>query len=366
MRSRVLPIVRKEFVHVRRDFRTLIIVIVMPVVMLFLYGYAINLEIQNVEMVVLDRDGSPASRELIRRFEGSRFFTVRRFDGLESELEGFFQGRRARMHLLVPPDFSRGLQRAQTVAVQVLIDASDPNAAQAIRNYAEAVLQEFSVAHGWQAPIRVEPTVWYNPALKSAYFFVPGLAVLILIMISALLTSIAIVREKETGTLEQMLVSPIRPVEIVLGKVIPYALLAFVDLLLILTIAHAVFEVPFVGAPALLLFAAFVFILVGLSIGLLISTQARTQQVAMMAALTSTLLPTVMLSGFIFPLSSLPRVLQVLSHLVPARYFLPVIRGVLLKGNTWTHIAPEIAILAGIAAGLLTLSVARFTTKLEG
>lgn len=366
MRGRILPIVRKEFVHIRRDFRTLIIVVAMPVMMLFLYGYAINLEIQNVDVVVQDRDQSVVSRALVRKFEGSRFFTVRHFRGPQSELERLFERRVCRMIVVIPPGFARDLQREPAARVQVLIDASDPNAAQAIRNYSDAVFQAFNAEHGFRLPFEIETAIWYNPALRSAYFFVPGLAVLILIMISALLTSIAIVREKETGTLEQMLVSPVRPVEIIVGKFLPYILLAFLDLLIILVIARTVFHVPFLGSLALLLGSALVFIFVGLSLGLLISTVAPTQQVAMMAALTSTLLPTVMLSGFFFPLNSLPRILQIITYVVPARYFLPVIRGILLKGNGVTEILPEMAILAGMAVALLGISVRRFQTTLEG
>lgn len=365
MKSRIIPIVRKEFVHISRDFRTLIIVIVMPIMMLFLYGYAINMEIQNIDVVVLDHDNSVASRALIRKFHGSDFFTVRYFNGPESRLERFFAEGACRMILIIPQDLAWRLYRQPKNSVQVLIDASDPNAAQAIRNYSDAVFQAFNAEQGLPSMFEIESTIWYNPALKSAYFFVPGLAVLILIMISALLTSIAIVREKETGTLEQILVSPIRPLEIIVGKVVPYVVLAFVDLLIILTTAHFVFQVPFVGRLSVLLICSLIFISVGLSLGLLISTRAQTQQVAMMAALVSTLLPTVMLSGFIFPLSSLPKLLQALTYIVPARYFLTVIRGIMLKGNSFLQVFPEISVLAAMALGLLFVSAKKFKTTLE-
>ncbi|MFQ5751208.1 MAG: ABC transporter permease, partial [bacterium] len=190
-------------------------------------------------------------------------------------------------------------------------------------------------------------------------------AALILIMISALLTSIAIVREKETGTMEQILVSPIRPIEIIVGKVVPYVFLAFVDLIIILLIAHFVFDVPFVGHLGLLLFASLIFIFAALSLGLLISTKAQTQQVAMLMALMVTLLPTVILSGFIFPISSLPKILQLVTYVVPARYFMVVIRGIMLKGNVFTQLVPEISILAAIGFVLLIISAKKFKTTLE-
>ncbi|MFQ5824760.1 MAG: ABC transporter permease [bacterium] len=365
MKSRIIPIIIKEFIHISRDFRTLIIVIVMPITMLFLYGYAFNLEIQNIDLVVLDHNKSPDSRALIRKFEGSKYFTVQRFNGPESELESFFSWRTGRMILIIPKDFSKKLRRQSKTHVQVLIDASDPNASQAIRNYSNIIFQSYSVEKATIPIMDIQPTIWYNPALKSAYFFVPGLAALILIMISAMLTSIAIVREKETGTMEQILVSPIRPIEIIIGKVVPYIFLAFVDLIIILLIAHFVFKVPFVGGLGLLLFSSLIFIFAALSLGLLISTKAQTQQVAMMMALMATLLPTVLLSGFIFPITSMPKILQLLTYAVPARYFMVVIRGVMLKGNTLNQLLPEISILVAIGFVLLIVSTKKFKSTLE-
>lgn len=363
--TRILSIIRKEFIHISRDFRTLLIVIVMPVAMLFLYGFAINMEVQNIDLVVLDHSKTPDSRNLIRAFEGSDYFTIFNFDGPESKLQDFFARREADMCLIIRHDFAEQLYRQPVTAVQALIDASDPNAAQAIRNYSNVVFQSFSANHGLSPMFGIQPTVWYNPGLKSAYFFVPGLAALILIMISALLTSIAIAREKETGTMEQILVSPVRPIEIIVGKVVPYICLALVDLTIILVIAHTVFQVPFVGSLGLLVSTSFLFIFVALSLGLLISTKAQTQQVAMMVALVATLLPTVMLSGFMFPLNSLPAPLQMLSYLVPARYFLVIIRGIMLKGNHLTDLLPQVAVLAVFGMTLLLISARKFSTKLE-
>jgi ABC-2 type transport system permease protein len=337
----------------------------MPVLMLFLYGFALNLEIQNIDLIILNHDQSPGSRALIRKFEGSKYFTVQHFSGPETQLPSFFSQRDARMIMIIPQDFAKTLYRQPTAHVQVLIDASDPNAAQAIRNYSNAIFRSFSAEQAAIPLFDIETTIWYNPALKSSYFFVPGLAALILIMISALLTSIAIVREKETGTLEQILVSPIRPIEIIFGKVIPYIFLAFMDLLIILVIAHFVYDVPFIGSMGFLIFSSLVFIFASLSLGLLISTKAQTQQVAMMMALMATLLPTVILSGFIFPIASLPKILQWLTYAVPARYFMVVIRGVMLKGNTLIQLLPEISILAIIGVVLLVVSAKKFKTTLE-
>jgi len=363
--SRIKPIIRKEFIHISRDSRTLAIVILMPVVMLFLYGFALNMELQNINLAIVDNSRTPESSELIRRFQGSDFFSVFIYDGPLAEVGELFSTRTAHAVLIIPQDFARNMPRRASVDVQILIDATDSNRAQAIRNYINAVVFFLNADNGATAPFTVEPTVWYNPSLRSAYFFIPGLAALILIMISALLTSIAIVREKETGTMEQILVSPIRPVEIVVGKVIPYVLLAFLDLLIVLAVAKVVYRVPVVGSMGFLLLASLIFIFVALSLGLLISTKAQTQQVAMMLALVATLLPTVILSGFIFPLDSLPAPLWALSHFIPARYFMVIIRGIMLKGNQFSHLWPELSVLLTMGLVLMIVSVRKFSTTID-
>lgn len=365
MSSRIIPIIRKEFIHIRRDFRTLIIIFFMPVFMLLMYGYAINMEIQNIDLAVIDHSNSPASRELVAAFQGSRFFTLTDFGGSESGIEKLFQQRQAKAALIIPPDFSRTINGPLPAAVQVLIDAGDSNTAQLIQNYINGVLQTYNAGRGVAAPFEVRTTIRYNPGLKSAYFFVPGLVALILMMISALLTSLTIAREKETGTMEQILVSPIRPIEIIIGKVVPYIFLAFADGILILLVARFWFNVPVIGDLVLILVACLLYVCVALAFGLLISTRARTQQVAMMGALMGTLLPTVMLSGFIFPIASMPKVLQLVTYLIPARYFLPVIRGVMLKGNTIFHLWAQIGALVLMGIVFLAISAKRFKMRLE-
>jgi len=362
---RVLPILRKELIHIRRDFRTLIVIFVMPVFMLLMYGYAINMEIQNIDLAVIDHSRSPASLDLIRAFSGSRFFTVRLFPGPESGVGRLFQERRAQMVMIIPADFARSIGRPLPTPVQVLIDGSDSNTAQLIRDYSSLIFKSYNAARGIALPFDVRVTIEYNPTLKSSYFFVPGLVALILMMISALLTSVTIAREKETGTMEQMLVSPVRAAEIVVGKVVPYIFLAFIDAIIILLVAHFWFKVPIIGSLSLILGSSLLFVFVALAIGLFISTRAQTQQVAMMAALTSSLLPTIMLSGFIFPIASMPKVLQIITYIVPARYFLPIIRGVMLKGNTTAQIMAPLLVLAGMGIFFLVVSAKRFRMTLE-
>ncbi len=365
MPSRIKPIIRKEFIHIRRDFRTLMIVFAMPVFMLLMYGYAINMEIQNIDLAVRDHSQSPASAELVRAFQGSRFFTVNYFEGNESEIEKLFQQRAAKMVLIIPHDFAQTRATPTPTKVQVLIDAGDSNTAQLIQNYANAVLQSYNTEHGVVLPLEARTIIQYNPTLKSSYFFVPGLVAVILMMISALLTSITIAREKETGTMEQILVSPVRPHEIIIGKVVPYILLAFLDGVVILLVAHFWFKVPIIGSMVLILGACLLFVFVALAFGLLISTRAATQQVAMMTALTGTMLPTIMLSGFIFPIAAMPKPLQIVTYIIPARYFLPVIRGVMLKGNTLEHIALPLGVLAFMGLFFLLISAKKFKMTLE-
>ncbi len=303
-RSRFISIARKEFLHIIRDPRTLMIAILMPVIQLTMFGYALNLEIQNVDLAYIDYDHSPKSQHLIDQFQGSRYFTAFPYQGRLSEVEELFLSRQARVILIIPNNFGKSLRRQTQTPLQVIIDAADPNAAVNIRNYCQQVIELFNARYGTavRLPFEVTPAIWYNPDMKSAHFFVPGILALLLVMISALLTSITISREKEMGTMEQILVSPVRPYEIILGKVIPYIFLAFLDGALILTLGIILFKTPFIGSVLLLALLTTLYIITALSLGLMISTIARSQQTAMMMAISATLLPTVILSGFIFPI----------------------------------------------------------------
>ncbi|MFH0778854.1 MAG: ABC transporter permease, partial [Candidatus Eisenbacteria bacterium] len=245
--------------------------------------------------------------------------------------------------------------------------ASDANAATLIQNYCTQVLLRFNEIRRGASPMPFEArmAIPFNPDLKSSYFFVPGVMAMILVMISALLTSIAITREKETGTMEQILVSPVLPREIILGKVLPYIVLAFLDASVVLAVALLVFHVPFNGSPVLLLALTLLYITTALSLGLMISTSVRTQQIAMMVALLITLLPTIMLSGLVFPIASMPKLLQWITYLVPAKYYLLIVRGILLKGSAFTQLLQPVTILAAMAIVLLLVAVRRFSMNLE-
>ena len=366
-RSLVLAIARKEFLHVVYDPRTLLIVFLMPVIQLLMFGYAMNLEVQHVDMAVLDLARTPESRALAQQFRGSRFFHPFYFDGGVSGVEGLFKAEKARLALIIPPDFDRQLRTRTTIPLQFVIDASDANAAAFVKNYCTQVLADYNQSRGVELPVpfEVRSAVLFNPHLKSSHFFVPGLMAMILMMISALLTSVAITREKETGTMEQILVSPVRPWQIIVGKVLPYITLALTDALLVLLVGLVVFHVPFRGSVALLLLLTTLYVFTALSLGLMISTYARSQQVAMMVAQVATVLPTMMLSGLIFPIASMPKALQAVTYFVPARYYLLIVRGVMLKGSGISQLVEPTAFLAAVAVILLTVSVRRFSMNLE-
>lgn len=358
---------KKEFLHIIHDPRTLVILFLMPVLQLTMFGYALNLEIQNVNIAILDYARSPQSRDIIREFEGSTFFSPFVYEGKISRVEQLFQRRDAKVVLVIPSQLDRKLQTKAETAVQFIIDASDANAAQTIRNYCNQVILNYNIAHNRRValPFEMRSSILFNPNMKSTYFFVPGLIALLLVMISALLTSITITREKETGTLEQILVSPVRSYQIILGKVLPYIFLAFTIAIVILLIGIFIFGVPFRGSLLLLALLSTLYIITALSLGLMISTVAKTQQVAMMIALSATLLPTFLLSGFIFPIASMPKILQYITYLVPARFYLLIVRGIILKGSDFFQLLTPTLILAVMSLILLVMSIRKFSTNLE-
>jgi ABC-2 type transport system permease protein len=365
--KRILAISRKEFLHIIHDFRSLMIIFAMPVLQLVMFGYALNMEIQKVDLAVIDHSHSPLSRDLIRQFESNTYFSVQYYNGPMSKIDELFLNRETKVVLIIDKDFQKNFQRTPITPVQMLIDAADPNAATMIRQYCNGVIIKFNELKNanLHLPFNIKSRIWYNPDLKSAYFFIPALIALILVMISALLTSITITREKEMGTMEQILVSPVRPVEIIIGKVLPYIGLAFMDGILILLLGIFLFQVPFIGSYVLLVLLSIVYITTALSLGLMISTAVSTQQVAMMIAIAVTLLPTIMLSGFIFPLKSMPMILQYLSYIVPAKYYLIIIRGIMLKGNTLVQLASQTMFLLLMTLILLVNAVRKFSLNLE-
>jgi len=360
-------IARKEVRHILRDPRSLMIAILMPILMTLLYGYAINLEVKDIKIAVLDYDNTRESRELANRFYNSGYFIKPDAAPTLSDPEMLLRRSEAAAVLTIRPGFAEALGEGSRFEVGLLLDGADANTANAASSYAEIVLRKMLVDRlppGFDPPgVELSQQVLYNPDLKSSHFFVLGLIAVILMLVSALLTSLTIAREKEVGTLEQLLTAPVRPHEIVLGKIIPYIGLAGLDGLLVWSFAVFHFGVPVNGSMALLSAFAVIFIVAALSIGILVSTLVSTQQVAMLVTLTLTMMPSVLLSGFAFEIKNMPRVLRIVTLIVPARYFIVIIRSIMLKGAGLATLWPQAAGLLAIAFVLITLASTRFKIK---
>jgi ABC-2 type transport system permease protein len=364
MGSRIPPLARKEFKHILRDPRSLWIVFMLPNVMMFLFGYAIDLDLKNVPLGVCDLSRTPRSRELVDAIDASSYFSVvARFEN-PGEMERLFERRVIRAGVIVPRDFARALERERRAPVGLVIDGSDANSASIVQNYLETFIATRPAGAASAPLIAARPVVFYNRTLDSTNFIVPGLVAIVMMMLGALLTSVTIAREKEMGTMEQILVSPIRPFEVIAGKTLPYLALAFSIAMMIVAVGHFWFKVPFAGSLAALMLYCLLYLFTALALGILISTLVSTQQVAMMLSLMLTLLPTIMLSGFIFPIASIPRALQLVSLALPATHFLVIIRGVMLKGSSLADLWMHGAALAGIGLVLMILAVKRFSMKL--
>jgi ABC-2 type transport system permease protein len=364
---RLASISRKEFHHILRDYQTLMVVLAMPVMMMFLYGYALNADARDIRVAVEMPSPTPEARAVVEKLDAGTLFEVEAVVPAALDPVEVFKLYGVRALFRFPAGFGRDLRRPGGARMQVLIDGSDPNVGTLIRNAVEPLLLNASLD-----VIRIEPPkavdlrtlVLYNPEQRSALFFVPGLMAVILLMISALLTSVAVAREKELGTMGQLLVSPLQPLEIIVGKVIPYLVLAAADGLLILVVGRVAFGVTVAGSYFFLAGASLVYIFTALSIGLLISTIAKRQQHAMFMAMGATLMPTVLLSGFIFPVASMPIQLQIVSHIIPATYFLEIVRGIILKGIGPALLWKPLLVLTLEGVLLMALSIRKFKVKL--
>lgn len=360
----------KEFKQIYRDTRTLMVLFGMPVIMLILFGFAIRNEVTNANIAVLDFSKDEVTREIIRKLEASKAFELS--DYLESydEVEQRFREGNIKEVVVFEPDFGNKLGKEGQADVQVITDATDPNLANIVQSYTGAILLDHvreMNANGMDGKvgINVLTKMQYNPELKSVNLFVPGLIAVILMLVSALMTSISITREKEMGNMEILLVSPLKPYHIILGKVLPYLVLSVVNVITILVLSKFIFQVPFRGNLVLFFAESTLFIVTALSLGVFISSVANNQQTAMMVSLAGLLLPTVLLSGFIFPVSSMPLPLQVISNIIPAKWFLIIVRGIMLKGAGITLLWKETLILVVIALLFIVLSLKKFKVRLQ-
>ncbi|HEY8257434.1 MAG TPA: ABC transporter permease [Gemmatimonadales bacterium] len=351
-----LGFVRKETLHLLRDRQTLAILILFPVVQVLIFGFAVRTDVRDIAIAIVDPTPDVATIELRDRIAASDRFHIAAVSPSADELDLQFREGSVRQALVLPRDVERKIGRADSLQLQLITDGSDPNTAGIMMGYATAILQRWyrdAVPAGRSLQIEPQVRMRYNPTLESAHLFVPGLVAFVLTIISALMTAISITREKETGTMEMLLVSPIRPTAIVAGKVIPYIVLGFVSVLLVLVAARTVFGVPLRGSLVLLLAESLLYIVTALALGIMISTKVPNQRTAMIAALAGLMMPTLLLSGFIFPIDSLPVVLQWLSNLVPARWFLTIVRGIMLKGAGLVTLWQETLILVGMTLFLL-------------
>jgi ABC-2 type transport system permease protein len=365
---RALAVYRKELRQISRDRRTLLILVFVPAFFLLVFGYALNFDIRNVALAVEDRDGTAASRALVSAFVNSGYF-----DYVGSVFSPHEAGRlldlnQARAVLAVPEGFSREIASGRTVAVQVIISGDNANTAATVMGYATSILRGVAreFAPGGVAlvpPVAVEPRIWYNPELRSTLFLVPGLIAYIAMITAVASTALSIVREKEAGTMEQVRMAPLSTVSFVIGKTIPYFLISLASAALIIFASMALFGLPMRGSWLTLVVALSLFLVGAVATGLLISTVADTQQLAFQLALLISLLPTIMLSGFIFPISSMPRALQIITNVVPARYFLVALRGIVLKGTPLAHLAGPLAALSIYGAAMLALASLRLARE---
>ncbi len=376
MNRRLFSLIRKEFIQIVRDPRTLYITLVIPVVQIFLLGYTATSDVRNVPLAVFDQDHTPAARKLLDAYRAADYFLLSYDANSESELRGLIDGGQARAGLIIPPDYGASLLAGQTARVTFVLDGSDPNSASTSLAAAQLIgqahateimverLAQQGLVLGQGMPVEVTTHVWYNPDLVSAFFMIPALIGMILQLVTSMLTATAIVRERERGTIEQLIVTPIRSWELILGKIIPYVLIAFLDTVEILVVGTWWFKVPIRGSLGLLLSLSGLFLVSSLGIGLFLSTVARTQQEAMMLT-WFTLLPTVFLSGFFFPLNAMPVALRVVSYVVPLRYYLIIIRSVILKGVGLEAVMPEVLALALIGLILMGAAALRFRKRLD-
>lgn len=366
--KRFIGFVTKEFYHIFRDYRTMIILFGMPFVQILLFGFAITNEIKDVKIAVLDNSKDEATIKITNKIKSSGYFKIEEnlFD--YSEIEKSFKKGHIKEVIVFEDNFSRKLEKDKKANIQIIADASDPNTANLISVYTSNIINDYQqdIINKKNIPmqIKTEVKMLYNEELKGVFMFVPGTITVLLMLISAMMTSISITREKELGTMEVLLVSPLRPLQIVVGKVVPYILISFVIALIILVLGFTVFGMPVQGSIFLLLGECLLFILMALSLGILISTISTTQQTAMMISMFALMLPTILLSGFIFPIENMPLPLQILSNIVPPKWFIIIIKNIMLKGIGLNYIWKETLVILIMTIIFIGLSIKKFKIRL--
>lgn len=365
---RIKPVIVKEFRQIGRDRRTLGVLVFIPAFLLVMFGYALDMDVTDLPTAVYDADRSPASRALVEQFflgDHGEYFQLVRVAQTPGDVDRLLLDGTAKVVLVIPRGFAEVQRAGRTAAVQILVDGVNASEAAAAVGYAEAIVQQYAAGQG-RLPVRVaalpidyEPRVWFNPELRSVFFLLPGLIAFILMIITVVATSLSVVRERERGSMEQLMVSPLHPIELILGKLLPYALIALVSAALVLVAGAVLFEMPMNGSYTLLLVSTLVYLFGALGLGLVISTIVRTQETAFMIATFATLLPTFILSGFVFPIDNMPVVIQAVTYVVPARYFLVILRDVMLKGVGLEAFWDQFLFLCGFMVLMLLIGTLR-------
>jgi ABC-2 type transport system permease protein len=368
-RSRFGAFVRKEFLHIFRDKRTLIILFGIPLAQLLLFGYALTNEVKNIKIAIADYSNDEMTKKIIQKIDASEYFIVSEIAHSPAEYETLLRSGRAKEVIVFEPNFSEKFTHQKKANVQLIADASEPNTAQLIVNYSTALINSYvmdiSPQQNNASTILIKSRMLYNEDMKEAYNFVPGLFAMILMLISAMMTAITITREKETGTMEILLASPLKPLQIILGKVTPYFVLSIANAVLILLIGTLLFGVPIIGSTVLLMAEILLFIFLALSIGIMISSLVDNQMAAMGISGFVLMMPTILLSGFIFPIKNMPLPLQVLSNIMPPRWFIEINRGIMLKGADLSILWEQTLILIGLSAFFIFISFKKFKIRLE-
>ncbi|ABC78719.1 export ABC transporter permease protein [Syntrophus aciditrophicus SB] len=366
--ERIRQVVRKEFIELFRDKRMKGIVLLLPIIQLFVFGYAVTTDVNHVLTAIYDRDASPDSRELARRFEGSGYFNIIYRVSSGKELQELVDRGKVLCAIEIREGFAKDLARGFPTAIQVIVDGTDSNTASVAGSYASRIILQYGREKGKHieaTPVKldVRARAWYNPDLRSRNYNVPGVIAILIMLICLLLTSMAIVREREIGTIEQLMVTPLRPFELMMGKTVPFALIGFFDMLLVTTVGTTWFNIPIKGSLPLLFLGTAIYLISVLGIGLFISTISRTQQQALMATFLF-FAPAILLSGFMFPIENMPVPVQYITYLNPLRYILVIIRGIFLKGNGMDVLWPEITALSLLSLLLVGVSSLRFKKKI--
>lgn len=367
--NRFFSFVKKEFYHILRDKRTMLILFGLPIVELLLFGYVITNEIKDARIAIIDHSKDHVTKEITNKILSSGFFILDENFTKSDNLEEILQKGNVKEIIVFENQFARNLERENVANIQIIADATDANTAQLLTGYTNAIISDYAnrlqLDFNLPLQIKIETRMLYNESLRGVFMFVPGIMALILMLVCTMMTSVSITREKEFGTMEVLLISPIRPIQIILGKVTPYLLLSFINMLTILFLSFTVFDVPVQGSLLLLILESTLYILLALSLGILISTFTDSQQVAIFISGFALMLPTMLLSGFIFPIENMPKILQWLCHIMPPKYFIIIVKNIMLKGTGILFVWKETLVLLGMTSFFILLSSLKFKIRLE-